>query len=90
MIAIVGLYFPFLEVFLKPKTITIKQLWFDDCDLYKWLISIRDAIRFQDLVCWVGFSYLMHKLEGDQQQIVYNYAAKELSLSMTKLDSEVE
>ena len=31
----------------------------------------------------------MRKLEGDEQHIVYNYAAKELNLSMTKLDSEV-
>ena len=31
----------------------------------------------------------MQKLEGDDRHIVYNYAAKELNLSMTKLDSEV-
>ena len=77
-------------MFTQPKTITIKQLWYDDCDLYKWLVSIGESIRFQDLVCWVGFSYLMHKLEGDDRHIVYNYAAKELNLSMTKLDSEVK
>ena len=76
--------------FIQPKTITVKQLWYEDCDLYQWLKSIGESIRFQDLVCWIGFSYLMIKpAETSEPSIVYNYAAKELNLSMTKLDSEV-
>ena len=71
-------------MFTQPKTITIKQLWYNQYDLYKWLINIGEPIRFQDLVCCI------QKLEADDRHIVYNYAAKELNLSMTKLDSEVK
>ena len=39
---------------------------------------------------WLGFSFLMRKVSGDQYDIVYAYAARELPFAKMKVTDKVE
>ena len=49
--------------------------------MYDWFVKIGDCLRFQDMWCYVNFSFLAVK--GDE--ISYFFAAKSLSIETTKL-----
>jgi len=38
---------------------------------------------------WLGFSFLMRKVSGDQYDIVYAYAARELPFAKMKVTDKV-
>ena len=71
------------------KIIQIKQI-FDGLSIFKWLQSIGDCLRWQQMEVWLGFSFLMRKVSGDQYDIVYAYAARELSFAKMKVSNKVE
>ena len=63
-------------------------MWMD-MDLMEWLKTIGKCLRFQDLIVWVGFSYMLEKDDMSERYLIYKYAVKELALTMTKLHTEV-
>ena len=54
--------------------------------MYDWLVKIGECLRFQDMWCYVNFSFLAVK--GDE--ISYFFAAKSLSIETTKLYKKSE
>lgn len=73
------------------KTIKLQAVCSSNLDLYQWLCEIGDAIRYQDLMVWVSFSYMSHGKFSDQGvERQYIWAAQELSLERTKLYEKVK
>ena len=60
-----------------------------DVDLMEWLKTIGKCLRFQDMMVWVSFSYMLEKGHMSERSLIYKYAIKDLPLSSLKLDSEV-
>ena len=58
-------------------------------DLMEWLKTIGKCLRFQDMMVWVSFSYMLEKGHMSERSLIYKYAIKDLPLSSLKLDSEV-
>ena len=63
-------------------------MW-DDVDLMEWLKTIGKCLRFQDMMVWLSFSYMLEKGHMSERSLIYKYAIKGLPLSSLKLDSEV-
>ena len=63
-------------------------MW-NNVDLMEWLKTIGKCLRFQDMMVWVSFSYMLEKGLMSERSLIYKYAIKDLSLSSSKLDSEV-
>ena len=72
----------------STKTIQIKQV-FNDLNVYEWVKSVGDCLRWQQMDVWLGFSFLMRAVTGDQYNIVYAYAARELSFAKLKVTTKV-
>ena len=70
------------------KIIQIKQIY-KDLDVHNWIQSIGDCLRWQQMDVWLGFSFLMRAVSGDQYNIVYAYAARELSFARLKVTNKV-
>ena len=64
-------------------------MWGGDIDLMEWLKTIGKCLRFQDMMVWVSFSYMLEKGHMSERSLIYKYAIKGLPLSRLKLDSEV-
>ena len=58
-------------------------------DLMEWLKKIGKFLRFQDLIVWVSFSYMLEKGHMAEQYLIYKYAIKDLPFSSTKIQTEV-
>lgn len=56
-------------------------------DLYQWIKDIGDCLRMKDTYVWVGFSFLMKKPTPTGDEIVFCYAARELSIERSKVHS---
>ena len=63
-------------------------MW-NDVDLMEWLKTIGKCLRFQDMMVWLSFSYMLEKGHMSERSLIYKYAIKGLPLSSLKLDSEV-
>ena len=60
-----------------------------DVDLMEWLKTVGKYLRFQDMMVWLSFSYMLEKGHMSERSLIYKYAIKDLPLSSLKLDSEV-
>ena len=78
----------YLYHIFKTKTIILKQMWMD-VDLMEWLKTIGKCLRFQDIMVWVSFSYLLEKGHMSERYLIYKYAIKDLPLTSFKLETEV-
>ena len=58
-------------------------------DLMEWLKTIGKCLRFQDIMVWVSFSYLLEKGHFSERRLIYKYAIKDLPLTSFKLHTEV-
>ena len=70
------------------KTIQIKQIY-NNLNVYDWLQSIGDCLRWQPMTVWLGFSFLMRTVSGDKYDLVYAYAARELPFAKLKVSDKV-
>ena len=64
-------------------------MWDGHVDLMEWLKTIGKCLRFQDMMIWLSFSYMLEKGHMSERSLIYKYAIKDLPLSSLKLDSEV-
>ena len=60
-----------------------------DVDLMEWLKTVGKCLRFQDMMVWLSFSYMLEKGHMSERSLIYKYATKEEPLARLKLDSEV-
>ena len=58
-------------------------------NVFKWLQSIGDCLRWQPMTVWLGFSFLMRTVSGDKYDLVYAYAARELPFAKLKVSDKV-
>lgn len=54
------------------------------------LSNIGNALRWNDALIWVGFSFLMMNHKNGEDEIVYVYAARELSPYRYKFHDKVK